>query len=98
MYIIDANMNTRGFIIIFSILWGYCLCNHNGTTGTTRAVTKAIPHYRLPRTIFPEHYKLHVLTHINDDEGFKYYGDVRIKVNVFYFYLFESFTLEVMNM
>lgn len=95
MYIIDANMNTRGFIIIFSILWGYCLCNHNGTT---RAVTKPTPNYRLPRTIFPEHYKLNVLTHINDDEGFKYYGDVRIKVIVFYFYLFECFTLEGINM
>lgn len=39
--------------------------------------------YRLPRTIFPELYKLNILTHINDDEGFKFYGDVRIKVNLF---------------
>jgi len=38
--------------------------------------------YRLPRSIFPEFYKLNIFTHINDDEGFKFYGDVRIKVNV----------------
>lgn len=39
--------------------------------------------YRLPRTIFPEFYKLTIFTHINDAEGFKFYGDVRIKVILF---------------
>lgn len=36
--------------------------------------------YRLPRTVLPELYKLNIFTHINDEEGFKFYGDVRIKV------------------
>lgn len=36
--------------------------------------------YRLPRTVFPELYTLNVFTHINDEHGFKFYGDVRIKV------------------
>lgn len=37
--------------------------------------------YRLPRTVLPELYKLNIFTHINDEEGFKFYGDVRIKVH-----------------
>lgn len=40
--------------------------------------------YRLPRSIFPEYYKLNVFTHINDDEGFKFIGDVSIKVIVIF--------------
>lgn len=39
--------------------------------------------YRLPKSIRPDYYKLNVLTHINDDEGFKFIGDVAIKVNKF---------------
>lgn len=38
--------------------------------------------YRLPRTVLPEFYKLNIFTHINDEEGFKFYGDVRIKVHI----------------
>lgn len=41
---------------------------------------KSTDNYRLPRTLFPEYYKLNVFTHLNDDQGFKYYGDVRITV------------------
>lgn len=36
---------------------------------------------RLPNTITPDHYKLKVLTHLNDAHGFQYKGDVFIKVN-----------------
>lgn len=46
--------------------------------------------YRLPRNLFPELYKLTVFTHINDDEGFKYYGNVRITVWITLFFLFLS--------
>lgn len=70
-------MNIRSIITISLIhfLWGYCLCSEN----VTKVVKPAI-NYRLPRDIFPEYYKLNILTHLNDEEGFKYYGDVRIKV------------------
>lgn len=37
--------------------------------------------YRLPKSIRPDYYKLNVLTHINDDEGFKFIGDVSIKAS-----------------
>lgn len=42
--------------------------------------------YRLPRAVLPEFYKLNIFTHINDDEGFKFYGDVRIKVNIYIYF------------
>lgn len=37
--------------------------------------------YRLPTSLKPEHYKLEVLTHLGDDEGFKFTGKVWIKVS-----------------
>lgn len=72
------NMNIRGLITICLVhfLWGFCLCDENAT----KAVKPAAINYRLPRSVFPEYYALNILTHINDEEGFKYYGDVRIKV------------------
>lgn len=47
--------------------------------------------YRLPRTVLPEFYKLNIFTHINDDEGFKFYGDVRIKVHTHTFIPYTRF-------
>lgn len=39
--------------------------------------------YRLPTSVHPEHYRVEILTHLNDDDqGFKYYGKVWIKVSV----------------
>lgn len=41
--------------------------------------------YRLPKSIHPEHYRVEILTHLNDDDqGFKYYGKVWIKVSVMF--------------
>lgn len=37
--------------------------------------------YRLPRSVLPRHYDLTVISHINDDEGFKFTGKVEIKVS-----------------
>lgn len=51
--------------------------------------------YRLPRTVLPEFYKLNIFTHINDDEGFKFYGDVRIKVHTHAIYVFFVYILFV---
>lgn len=51
--------------------------------------------YRLPQTVFPEYYTLNVLTHIDDDVGFRFLGNVSILVSfnlhtdsVFFFFLF----------
>lgn len=70
----------RSFIFI-SILLAYfarnvCYCAEDAAPKVFVPPDK----YRLPRSILPEFYKLNVFTHINDDEGFKFYGDVRIKV------------------
>lgn len=46
--------------------------------------------YRLPRSIRPDYYRLHVLTHIDDDEGFKFNGEVAIKVSLGTFF-FHSY-------
>lgn len=51
------------------------------TTASPPKVLVSPEKYRLPRTVLPEFYKLNIFTHINDDEGFKFYGDVRIKVH-----------------
>lgn len=48
---------------------------------TTNAVAES---YRLPNTIYPDLYKLKVLTYLDDPEhGFKFTGDVAIKVSLF---------------
>lgn len=36
--------------------------------------------HRLPKSIKPEHYNLKVLTHLDDNSGFSYGGDVTITV------------------
>lgn len=40
--------------------------------------------YRLPGDIIPEKYRLAVVTHMNDDEGFRFTGKVWIKVRKLY--------------
>lgn len=42
--------------------------------------------YRLPQTIFPEYYKLNLLTHIDDEEGFRFLGNVSILVSFIVIY------------
>lgn len=37
--------------------------------------------YRLPTALTPEHYKLEVITHLGDADGFKFNVNVRIKVS-----------------
>lgn len=39
--------------------------------------------YRLPTAITPENYKLNVITHLNDTEGFVFRGSVWITVSYF---------------
>lgn len=61
--------------LIFILMLQFCACD-----GSTEKATISGDKYRLPRNLFPELYKLTVFTHIDDDKGFKYYGDVRITV------------------
>lgn len=49
---------------------------------SVKTLDESFDKYRLPDSVRPEHYKLTIFTHINDDEGFKYYGDVRITINI----------------
>lgn len=37
--------------------------------------------FRLPENIHPLHYKLRIVTHLDDEEGFKFTGKVWIKVS-----------------
>lgn len=51
----------------------------------TAATSRELPagdEYRLPTAFTPEHYKLAVITHLGDADGFSFSGNVRIKVNV----------------
>lgn len=38
--------------------------------------------YRLPTALTPDYYKLEVITHLGDTEGFRFNGNVRIKVSL----------------
>lgn len=38
--------------------------------------------FRLPEYIHPLHYKLRIVTHLDDEEGFKFTGKVWIKVSM----------------
>lgn len=62
--------------LIFILVSQFCVCDEPTEKSTNITGDK----YRLPRSLFPELYKLTVFTHINDDEGFKFYGDVCITV------------------
>lgn len=72
------DMNTCAIITVLLVYfaWNVCFCDENAAPKVFLSPEK----YRLPRSVFPEIYKLTVFTHINDEEGFKFYGDVRIKV------------------
>lgn len=39
-------------------------------------------HYRLPTSVRPEHYKLEIATHLDDDKGFEFSGLVAITIKV----------------
>lgn len=40
-------------------------------------------HYRLPTSVRPEHYRLEIVTHLDDENGFEFSGLVGITINVF---------------
>uniref|UniRef100_A0A182N0H6 Aminopeptidase n=1 Tax=Anopheles dirus TaxID=7168 RepID=A0A182N0H6_9DIPT len=42
--------------------------------------SKADSSYRLPQAVFPEHYNLRVYTHLGDERGFIFYGQVAIRL------------------
>lgn len=48
---------------------------------------------RLPKSITPDHYKLKILTHIEDEKPFQFFGDVSIKVGKSFFLLLYYFHL-----
>lgn len=54
-------------------------------THKAAASTEPGAEYRLPLTVHPEHYKLEVITHLNDSvsDGFRFSGRVWIKVSDF---------------
>lgn len=40
-----------------------------------------LPHdFRLPESVKPEHYKLEIVTHLGDEDGYSFSGKVWIKV------------------
>lgn len=41
----------------------------------------AVNVFRLPQNVHPLHYKLRIVTHLDDEEGFKFTGKVWIKVS-----------------
>lgn len=65
---------------ILSVIGTYA----SATAGSEATIAKTdVPSevYRLPQTVFPEYYKLNVLTHIDDEEGFRFFGNVSILVS-----------------
>lgn len=48
----------------------------------TEVEDKVYDDYRLPTAITPENYKLEVITHLNDTEGFLFRGSVWITVRM----------------
>lgn len=52
-----------------------CLCNF---VTADKSESEA---YRLPNSVRPEFYKLNVFTNLGDENGFKFHGDVAIKVS-----------------
>lgn len=71
-------------LLVFCIL---CVAGTYGDGVEKVAAASDVPSevYRLPQTVFPEYYKLFLLTHIDDDEGFRFLGNVSILVSIFFF-------------
>lgn len=70
-------MDRRNIIGLALMLNLFCL------VCSVKSLDESSNKYRLPDTVRPEYYKLTIFTHLNDDEGFKYYGDVRITVGTY---------------
>lgn len=66
--------------------WRYLtliLCLVVAVTSSTKVDDTNADLYRLPRAVHPEHYKLKVLTHLNEtNQGFKFFGKVVIRVSL----------------
>lgn len=60
------------------------LCRHVLSEEVVAASSESVAYdsYRLPTTVTPENYKLEVITHLNDTEGFLFRGAVWITVSV----------------
>lgn len=80
-------MNTRSIVSIVVI---HFLLNYCTSEDAAPKVNVAAELFRLPRTVLPEYYKLNVFTHINDEEGFKFFGDVLIKVQSFFLFVLNT--------
>lgn len=57
------------------------LCWFAAAIGTSNAAA-SYKHYRLPTAVRPEHYKLEIATHLNDEKGFEFSGLVGITIQV----------------
>lgn len=75
-------------LIVFLSL-NFCQCDDQTAVKATTNVTSV--NYRLPRSLSPETYKLQIFTHLNDEDGFKYYGDVRITVSIYFYFNFDFY-------
>lgn len=69
------------FKIILTVLV-FCLAHYVLTEEVTPSVDNVVyDSYRLPTAVRPENYKLEVITHLNDTEGFLFRGAVWITVS-----------------
>lgn len=68
-------------LILSSSCYGQEQQNESSTTTTAPVAEIPYDSYRLPTAITPENYKLNVITHLNDTEGFIFRGSVWITVS-----------------
>lgn len=76
----------NNYATILSLLCFLCVCAVPNYANEIIKATKSTINndddhkYRLPTTFNPEHYKVKVLTHLGDNDGFKFSGRVWIKM------------------
>lgn len=81
---IFTDMNNYAAIILLCFL--LCVCVVPNFSNEIIKATKSVSgcgddhSYRLPTSFNPEHYKVKVLTHLGDSDGFKFSGRVWIKM------------------
>lgn len=74
--------------ILFLPAAALCLLIAGGPAGFVAQETidpqieSAVNVFRLPENVHPLHYKLRIVTHLGDEEGFKFTGKVSIKVSI----------------
>lgn len=72
---------------LVALLCAFLLFNHTNAEGEDApplppSEESVYDSYRLPTAVTPENYKLEVLTHLNDTEGFLFRGSVWITVRM----------------